>query len=105
MWQAIKSMLGFGPSVDYKSLIKNGALVIDVRSKGEYAGGHIRNSVNIPLDTLPNQLGRLKNKDQVLITCCQSGRRSSIAKGILKNKGYTQVYNGGGWYSLKHKVE
>ncbi|MDN4166687.1 rhodanese-like domain-containing protein [Cytophagales bacterium LB-30] len=105
MWQAIKNLLGFGPSVEYKELIKKGAIVVDVRSKAEYAGGHIRNSVNIPLDTLSNQLGKLKSKEQVVITCCQSGRRSGIAKGILKSKGYTQVYNGGGWYSLQQKLK
>ena len=42
MIETLKRLLGFGPSVDYSQLVKNGAIILDVRSKGEYAGGHIK---------------------------------------------------------------
>lgn len=103
MLQAIKNLFGLGPKVDFSELIKNGAVIIDVRSKGEYQGGHIKGSQNIPLDVLAANTAKLK-KDKVIITCCASGMRSASAKGILKSKGFTDVYNGGGWMSLQNKI-
>jgi len=104
MIEALKSILGFGPKVDYADLVKKGAVIVDVRTKGEYAGGHIRGSVNIPVDQLNNNTSRFTDKNKVIITCCASGNRSGMAKNILKGKGYTQVYNGGGWMSLQNKL-
>ncbi len=92
-----------GPAVNYAELVKQGAAIVDVRTKGEYASGHIRGSINIPLDQLQNRLGQLK-KDKVIITCCASGMRSSSAKSILKSNGFTEVHNGGGWGSLQYKL-
>jgi rhodanese-related sulfurtransferase len=69
--------------VDYAQLIKDGAIILDVRSKGEYQGGHINGSVNISVDTLSNNLGKLKDKNKPIITCCASGMRSASAKSIL----------------------
>ena len=104
MINVIKKILGFGPSVNYNELIKAGAIILDVRSKGEYSGGHINGSVNISVDTLKNNLAKLKDKNQTIITCCASGMRSASAKSILKSNGYTSVYNGGGWSSLNNKI-
>ncbi len=101
MIELLKSLLGLGPKVDYAGLVKQGAVVLDVRTKGEFNGGHIRGSVNIPVDQLNNNIGRLSDKNKVIITCCASGNRSGMAKRILASKGYTQVYNGGGWMSLQ----
>lgn len=105
MFDTIKKLLGFGPTVNYSELVKQGAIILDVRSKGEYAGGHINGSINISVDTLSNKLDKLKDKDKTIITCCASGMRSASAKSILKLKGYTSVYNGGGWSSLKNKIQ
>ena len=104
MIEVLKSLLGLGPKVDYAALVKQGALILDVRSKGEYTGGHIRGSVNIPVDVLNNNTSRFPDKNKVIITCCASGNRSGMAKRILASKGYTNVYNGGGWMSLQHKL-
>ena len=104
MINTIKKLLGFGPSVDYADLVKQGAIILDVRSKGEYSGGHIKGSINVSVDALSNNLDKLKDKNKTIITCCASGMRSASAKSILKSKGYTNVYNGGGWSSLKNKI-
>lgn len=104
MLDKIKSFLLGGPSVDYADLVKNGALIIDVRSKGEYASGHIKDSINISLDQLEKNLSKIKNKDKTIITCCASGMRSASAKSILLSNGYKNVHNGGGWNSLKNKI-
>jgi rhodanese-related sulfurtransferase len=104
MIEALKTLFGFGPKVDYALLVKQGAVILDVRSKSEYSGGHIRGSINIPVDQLHNNAHRFSDKNKTIITCCASGARSGAAKSILKGKGYTQVYNGGGWMSLQYKL-
>ena len=98
----IKKLFG-GTSVDYAALVKEGAQIIDVRSTGEFASGHIKGSINIPLQVLGNNLSKIK-KDKPVITCCASGMRSASAKNMLLSKGYTSVYNGGGWTSLNRKL-
>jgi phage shock protein E len=104
MIETIKKMLRMTPSTDYSDLRKQGAIILDVRSKGEYAGGHINGAVNIAVDQLENSLSRLPDKNKPIITCCASGMRSAAAKNILKSKGYTNVHNGGSWASLQHKL-
>jgi phage shock protein E len=104
MINAIKQMFGLGPQVDYAELVKNGAIILDVRSKGEYSGGHIKGSMNIPVDTLAANLSKLKNKSAPIITCCASGVRSGQALNILKANGFEKVYNGGGWSSLARRI-
>jgi phage shock protein E len=101
MIQTLKNILGIGPRVNIGELIEKGAIIIDVRSKGEYAGGHAKGSINIPLDQLTNNLKKLKGKEHPIVTCCASGMRSASAKGILKGQGYLNVYNGGSWYKVE----
>ena len=97
-----KKLLGI-TSVDYKELVKSGAVIVDVRTPGEYKSGHIKNSKNFPLDTIRNKVNELKNLNRPVITVCRSGARSGMAKGILKSAGI-EVYNGGAWNSLKNKA-
>jgi rhodanese-related sulfurtransferase len=104
MITTLRRIFGFGPSVNYAELVEEGAIILDVRSKGEFAGGHIKGSINISVDTLKSNLDKLKNKNSPIITCCASGMRSASAKSILQANGYTKVYNGGGWSSLNNKL-
>lgn len=104
MIDLIKKAFGIGSAPNFGELVKQGALILDVRTKGEYKGGNIKGSLNIPLDELKNNLQRIPDKNQVIVTCCASGARSSSACGILKSHGYTNVINGGGWPSLQHKL-
>jgi rhodanese-related sulfurtransferase len=103
MISTIKSMFGIGPKADFAKLVADGALIIDVRSKSEFQGGHIKQSLNIPLQSLEGQLQRVP-KNRVIITCCASGMRSANAATMLKSHGYKEVYNGGGWQSLQNKI-
>lgn len=105
MIQTIVNFLGLGPKVDYDELIKHGAIILDVRTKSEYASGHIKGSINIPVDRIHDNLSQLKNKTTPIITCCASGMRSASAKNSLKLLGYTQVYNGGSWGNLQYKIK
>jgi rhodanese-related sulfurtransferase len=104
MINTLKNLFGLGPEVNYGELVKTGALILDVRSKGEFAGGHIKGAVNISVDALRNNLSKLKDKNQPIITCCASGMRSASAKSILQSNGYVNVYDGGGWNSLQNKI-
>lgn len=101
MLNRILGFLGMTPT-DYAELLGRGAVVIDVRTKGEYSGGHISGSLNIPLDRLAADSKKLK-KNVPVITCCASGMRSASAKGLLKEKGY-EVVNGGSWHGLQAKL-
>lgn len=101
MIEGLKKLFGMGPKVDFQTLLSQGGVIIDVRTRGEYAGGHVKGSVNVPLDQLGDQLKKFKDKNQPIITCCASGMRSSSAKSFLKNQGYTNVHNGGSWMSLR----
>lgn len=103
MINLIKKFFGFGPRVDFNALMKQGALIVDVRTKDEFNSGHIKGAINIPLNTLPQRMKEL-SPNKPIITCCASGMRSASAKSILKSKGYTQVYNGGGWMGLKSRL-
>jgi phage shock protein E len=102
MLKSIFNALGFGPKEDLTELIANGALVVDVRTKQEYANGSGKGSINIPLNDLGKNLKKLKNKDQAIITCCASGMRSASAKSFLKQNGYTNVHNGGSWSNVDY---
>lgn len=104
MIEILKKLFGIAPKVSFAELVREGATIIDVRTKGEYAGGHIRGSVNIPLDKLVANMGKLK-KNKAIITCCASGARSASAKGILTSHGFTNVHNGGSWFSLERKLD
>lgn len=105
MIKSILNLLGFGPKPDYYELVVNGAIVVDVRSKGEFNSGHIKGSLNIPVEGLRKNIGKLEGKqDTTIITCCASGMRSATAKGILKAKGFKEVHNGGAWIALDGKL-
>ena len=59
MFKAIKEFLTVGQLVDYAQLVKQGAVILDVRTKREYAAGHVKGSVNISLDHLEANLHTL----------------------------------------------
>ncbi len=93
----------FGKKVDYAQLLKEGALIVDVRSKGEFQSGHVKGSMNIPLDQIKSNAQSLKKKNKVLILCCASGMRSGSATSILKKEGI-ECYNGGGWKKVNQYI-
>lgn len=94
----------FGPKMDFNKLIKDGAVIVDVRSKGEYQAGHIQGSRNIPLDKLRAELPALKKLNKPVVTVCASGNRSEAAKTILGEVGI-EAYNGGGWSDLQRQIQ
>ncbi|SCW80589.1 rhodanese-like domain-containing protein [Mucilaginibacter sp. NFR10] len=94
-----KQLFGGSPAVDLKELIKEGALIIDVRTPAEFACGHAKGSVNIPLDKVASQQAMFRGKKNIIV-CCQSGGRSGQAKLILEKSGFANVTNGGSWNNV-----
>jgi len=56
-------------NADLKSLIEQGAFLVDVRTSGEFAEGNIKGSVNVPLDRIPSQLLQFKHKKSIIVFC------------------------------------
>lgn len=80
-----------------RGLVESGAAIIDVREPGEYAAGHIRSAVNVPLSQLRDRLDELP-QDRPLYVHCRSGQRSYYACRILAAHGFRDVYNIAGSY-------
>lgn len=80
-------------------LKKCGAILVDVRSAGEFANGNAPGTINIPLQELGSRLGELPKSSPVVL-CCASGTRSGMAKMMLRKNGYRKVYNVGTWSKL-----
>lgn len=79
---------------DAVACLMNGALVIDVRSPGEYQEDHLPSAINIPLGEIETALPqRVKDKNQILLLHCQSGLRSGVAVQKLHVMGYAKVFN------------
>ena len=96
--------LGFGKKLEkIKQFMANGAIIIDVRTVGEFNNGHIEGSKNIPLNTISSKIDAIKKLQKPIIVCCQSGMRSAQANSILNNNGI-ECINGGGWMGLKRKL-
>ena len=86
--------------------LNQGAMVIDVRTPGEFQSGHIEGAINVPMNELGGQIGQhAPNKEQVLLLHCLSGTRSGMAKGILKGMGYPNVFNLGSYFRAKSIVQ
>ncbi len=83
----------------------NSTLIVDVRTQGEFMSGAFPNAVNIPLDNLMAGRADLGDKlDREIIVYCASGARSAYAMQILKQRGFTNVKNGGGIAAMMSRV-
>ena len=89
----------FGSSGKVEDMLSQGAVVIDVRSPGEFRSGHVEGSKNIPLQELGSRVEEVKKLGKPVVLCCASGMRSGQATSMLKKHGLECV-NGGGWTSV-----
>jgi rhodanese-related sulfurtransferase len=83
--------------------IRNGSIILDVRTRNEYKKGHIENSINISLGTIRERYTEL-DPNKTYITCCSHGLRSVKVEAILRERGFKHVYNGGKWTDLEKIV-
>ncbi len=77
--------------------------VVDVRTHAEFMGGHVANSINIPLNEIPNRMDEIKALKQPLLLCCASGNRSGQATMFLKAQGI-ECENGGSWLDVNYQL-
>jgi phage shock protein E len=96
MFEIFENFFRQGSGEDLEALIKDGAYLVDVRSSQEFAENSVKGSVNIPLDQVQRQMAKFQDKKHIIVFC-RSGNRSSQAKAILEQNGYTNVVNGGTW--------
>jgi phage shock protein E len=73
--------------------VNDGGLLLDVRTSGEYNGGHIDGALNIPVGDLQSRLGELGSKDRAIVVYCASGGRSARASKMLRAKGFNEVHD------------
>lgn len=99
MFDLLKSLFTKKETINMEAILKDGAFLVDVRSPEEFASGNVKNSVNIPVTQIANQLAKFKDKKNIVVFC-RSGMRSSQAKAILEKNGFTNVINGGTWNSV-----
>jgi len=85
------------------TLIRKGAIILDVRTEKEFKTGHIEGSVNISLGTIRERYTEL-DRDKTYITVCSHGLRSVKAEKILKERGFMHVHNGGAWSDLQEII-
>ena len=76
-----------------KELVKNGAILLDVRTPGEFSGGAIPGAKNIPVQDLGNRMAEAGSKDDVIVVYCRSGVRSAKALSMMKSAGYKTIYD------------
>lgn len=100
----LQMLFGSTPTADLQAIINEGAFLVDVRTAGEFAQGHVKGSVNIPVDSIEMKLQQFKNKKNIIVFC-RSGSRSGMAKSILEQNGFTNVTNGGTWEQVNKFVK
>jgi rhodanese-related sulfurtransferase len=103
MLRLLKQWFAPKPKVNFKELIAGGALVVDVRTPEEYKQGHVKGSVNYPLNALQAYIPIIIEKNKPVITVCRSGARSGMANSTLKKHGVIS-YNGGPWTNINHFI-
>jgi len=82
-----------GP-LDAVRLLNQGALLLDVRSKAEFDSGHVIDARHLPQEDVAGSGESLKKyREKVVVTCCETGTRSSAAARALKAQGFTRVVN------------
>ena len=102
MFGILKKLLGpGGPTLSPEDLARG--TVVDVRTPGEFRGGHVPGSINIPLQSLDQQHKKLSKLKAPIILCCASGNRSGMAHRRLQGTGIETI-NGGSWQNVKAQL-
>lgn len=89
--------------MDLKNIVNQpGVTIVDVRETYEFAMGHARGAINIPLSTLMNRIPEFRKMKTPIVVYCRSGSRSGQARQLLLAKGIKEVYNGGGLSDMEY---
>lgn len=99
----LKKLFSTSGNAQLSEALKEGALLVDVRTTSEFSSGSVKGAINIPLDKVQSQVSKLKSHRNIIVFC-RSGGRSSQAKSILEKNGFQNVINGGSWENVKQAV-
>ncbi len=92
-------------STGSKISMKDGAVLLDVRTPEEYKDGYLEGAILIPLAELESKIaGKVPVKNTPVYIYCRSGRRAGTAVEKLKNMGYTDLHNLGGLKDAQEKL-
>lgn len=86
-------------NINYSTMLKmqrqnKNIIVLDVRTRDEYAYNHLQGAINIPLHEISQKVSKyITNKNEVIIVYCEYGGRSKKAANKLEKMGYMNVYN------------
>jgi phage shock protein E len=94
----------FGGGGKIRQALRDGAVIIDLRTAYEFDQGHIPRALNIPIDRIRANITRIRDLNKPVILCCSSGTHCWEASEILRNAGITGVHNGGSWQSLLRQL-
>lgn len=91
---------GRSPVSEAKRWVKDGAVVLDVRTADEYQRGHASGAAHVPVQELRQRISDVERltggaRDKPIVVYCASGRRSAQAKQLLEAAGYTRVLDAG----------
>lgn len=92
-WNLWRSVAGKVAPAQARALVESGARLVDVRSPGEFAGGHLPGAVNVPVRELARRLDELGARERAVVVYCQSGLRSANAARILRRAGFREVHD------------
>jgi len=84
---------------DIEGYLDRDALILDVRTSGEFQQGHAPGARNIPLQDMGRRSAEIKGWQKPIITCCRSGNRSGLAASQLRKAGIDAI-NGGSWQNV-----
>ena len=89
---------------ELSKLIKEDAVLVDVRSSEEFAEGSVDGAINIPVDVLQDNIEKFP-ADKPIIVFCKSGNRAEKAIKILEENNILDVVNGGSWQNVKRALD
>jgi rhodanese-related sulfurtransferase len=95
----------FGGGSPIRQALREGAVIIDLRTAYEYDQGHIPRSLNIPVDRIRANIDRIRDLKKPVILCCSNGTHCLEASEILHKAGIPRVINGGSWQSVLRKMQ
>jgi rhodanese-related sulfurtransferase len=93
LWKITRAFMGKISPEKARSLVAEGARLVDVRSPGEFAGGHLDGALNIPVGDLSSRMAELGDKAKPVVLYCASGMRSASAAGTLRRAGFADVHD------------
>jgi len=107
LYKQFRSRLNSEEAAAVSQALAAGARIVDVRTPGEFANGHVPGAVNIPLGELQSKIKKVGKKRKPVVVYCRSGSRSASAAAILRDRGFAQVIDmktQANWRRLQQQV-